>query len=209
MSRPDWYFHLDRADLVDQLPVPAGRVLDVGCAAGGVGRRLLARGGATSVVGIELDPEVAAAAREAYVDVLVGDAVEQLGRLEGPFDTVVLYDVLEHLVDPWAALARCAELAAPGARLHVSTPNVRHASVLYDLVLRGTFGYTDWGHRDITHLRWFTPGDLKRAVREAGWEIVSTTHTPLSLPRRIVGRLTGGRSDEFLAYQWQVLARRP
>jgi 2-polyprenyl-3-methyl-5-hydroxy-6-metoxy-1,4-benzoquinol methylase len=207
VSRPDWYFHLDRADLVDQLPVPAGRVLDVGCAAGGVGRRLLARG-ATSVVGVEIDPEMAAVAREAYADVRVGDAVEQLGALEGPFDTVVLYDVLEHLVDPWAALRRCAEIAAPGARLHVSVPNVRHASVLYDLVLRGTFGYTDWGHRDITHLRWFTPGDLKRAVRDAGWEVLATTHTPLSRPRRLVGRLTGGRSDEFLAYQWQVLGRR-
>ena len=68
--------------------------------------------------------------------------------------------MLEHLVDPSAVLEELREKAAPGAHLHISIPNARHFSLLSDLVLRGTFGYTDWGHRDATHLRWFTRASL-------------------------------------------------
>ena len=81
--------------------------------------------------------------------------------MQGPFDTFVLYDVLEHLVDPAAVLEALVPLAAPGARAHVSVPNARHWTLMRDLVLRGTFGYTDWGHRDRTHLRWFTRRDIE------------------------------------------------
>jgi hypothetical protein len=112
------------------------------------------------------------------------------------------------MVDPWLVLAEAARVCIPGGRLHVSVPNARHLSLVIDLLLRGTFNYQDHGHRDNTHLRWFTPRDLEAALTTVGFDVISRTHPPFSRPRRLLSRLTGGRSDEFLAGQWQVLAIR-
>jgi FkbM family methyltransferase len=90
--------------------------------------------------------------------------------------------VLEHLVDPWSVLRRLRDAAAPGGRVQVSVPNARHLSLALDLFARGTFGYAASGHRDNTHLRWFTRRDIVGAVQTAGWQVDSVSHTRLSLP---------------------------
>jgi hypothetical protein len=73
-----------------------------------------------------------------------------------------------------------------------------------DLVLRGTFGYTDWGHRDRTHLRWFTRRDIVEAMDRNGWAVQRVSHPELHRARAL-DRLTRGRSTEFLVGQWYVL----
>lgn len=180
-------------------------MLDVGCGAGEVGRSVRAR--AESLTGLELVPEAAEAARAVYDGVVVGPADDVLPGLEGPFDTILAYDVLEHLVDPGSTLRVLHGLAAKGALLHVSVPNARHWSLVRDLVVRGTFGYTDWGHRDRTHLRWLTPSDLVALLRASGWRVERSGHAPLTRAGRALERLTGGRSAEFLVHQWWALAR--
>lgn len=207
--KPDRYYGTVRTDMVPQLPDPLGRVLDVGCASGSTGGLLRERRPApTELVGIEIDAEAAARAREIYDEVLVGPADEVLATLHEPFDTILCYDVLEHMVDPWTVLGQLAGLSPPGGRLHVSVPNARHLSLMVDVMLRGTFNYQPHGHRDDTHLRWFTPRDLETAIGQAGYEVVVRSHPPFSAPRRLASRLSGGRASEFLAGQWQVLAVR-
>jgi O-antigen biosynthesis protein len=206
--KPVDYYGQPRPTLIDELPRPLGRVLDVGCGEGGAADQLRAAH-ADSICGIEIMPGPAAVARERYDEVEVGDALEALDRVEGPFDTILCYDVLEHLVDPAALVRALRAVARPGGRLHVSVPNARHFSLLRDLVARGTFGYTEWGHRDATHLRWFTRRDIVALLEEAGWRVRSTTPSAahklqelgLPAPRRLVG--AGG---EFFAVQWYVLA---
>lgn len=201
------YYGTVRTDMVPQLPDPIGRVLDVGCGNGGTGRLLLARR-PERLVGVEINPEAATRARESYDEVLVGAAEEVLPQLDERFDTILCYDVLEHLVDPWGVLAEIGRLAVPGARLHVSVPNARHLSLMVDVMLRGTFGYQGAGHRDDTHLRWFTPRDLEAAVLAAGFRVTARSHPPISRPRQALARMTSGKSNEFLVAQWQVLAVR-
>jgi 2-polyprenyl-3-methyl-5-hydroxy-6-metoxy-1,4-benzoquinol methylase len=200
----DLYYALDRADVVAQLPRPVGRVLDVGCGEGGVAGPLRAAG-ATWISGIEIMPEPAARAAEVYDEVLVGDALEQVEQASGPFDTILCYDVLEHLYDPLALVRALREQAVRGGRLHVSVPNARHVSLLRDLLLRGTFGYQPSGHRDATHLRWFTRRDILALMREGGWLPQRTTPSTLHRSRRL-HTLTRGWTTEFLAGQWYVLA---
>ena len=170
--------------------------------------RLLKVEGADSVAGIEVNEQAAARAREALDEVAVGPVEEVLDGLSAPWETICCYDVLEHLVDPDAVLRALRRVSVPGGRLHVSVPNARHVSLLYDLVVRGTFGYTEWGHRDSTHLRWFTRRDVVAAIEQSGWRVLSTSHPALRRARRL-DALTAGRSTEFLVGQWYVLAVNP
>jgi predicted TPR repeat methyltransferase len=204
-ARPRSYYEQARPELLALLPEQLGRVLDLGCGAGGVGRALRPR--TAWLAGVELDPEAAQAARETYDEVLTGSIEQQLGSLAGPFDTVLAYDVLEHLADPRAVLQHVRDIAAPGALIHVSVPNARHYSLVRDLVLRGTFGYTAWGHRDETHLRWLTRRDLVELLEATGWRVERTAHAPLSTAGRVAERLTRGLSAELTVYQWSALAR--
>jgi 2-polyprenyl-3-methyl-5-hydroxy-6-metoxy-1,4-benzoquinol methylase len=204
-SKPSSYFEQSRPELVALLPRALGRVLDIGCGAGGVGRALRDR--ADTLTGIELDEAAAARASEAYDAVHLGSIEAVLPELQGPFDVALAYDVLEHLADPAAVLRRLRELMAADGLLHVSVPNARHWSLVRDLVVRGTFGYTDTGHRDVTHLRWLTPTDLRALLNDTGWRVERMGHPPLSTLGRVAERVTRGRSAEFLVYQWWALAR--
>ena len=193
--------------MVAELPRPIGRALDVGCGEGGVGRSLR-EAGATEVHGVEIMPAAAAVARETLDSVFAGRSRRRSrsGALAGPFDTICCYDVLEHLVDPEAVLGQLRALAAPGARLHISIPNARHFSLVYDLVVRGTFGYTEFGHRDATHLRWYTRRDLVAMVERDGLAGAVDVGDTAGGHNRRADRLTRGKARELLALQWHLLA---
>ena len=205
--KPEGYFASDRAALVRQLPHPIGRVLDVGCGEGRTAESLR-QAGATWITGIDLEPEAAAVAAESYDDVRTGAVESELDSLDGPFDTILLYDVLEHLVDPWDVLRRLHAVVAPEARAHVSIPNARHWTLLRDLALRGTFGYTKAEHRDITHLRWFTRSDLVGLLESTGWAVDGVDFGALRPASRVAARLTRNLSAELLAYQLSAIAHR-
>ena len=205
-AKSEGYYGLARSETLDHLPPPYGRVLDVGCGEGGAAQ-LLRDGGASWITGIELLPEPAEVARGVYDEVLVGDALEQVPDASGPFDTILCYDVLEHLYDPLSLLRALRDVAAPGGRLHVSIPNASHVSLLRDLILKGTFGYQPFGHRDATHIRWFTRRDIVALITEAGWRVETVAWSQLHRSRHL-HTLTRGRSTEFLAGQWYVLGRR-
>jgi len=203
----DAYYNQSRADLTALLPLPLGNVLDVGCGAGGVGQHLARRPG-ERLVGVEINAEQAAIAAAHYDDVIVGSVPEAFDRVEGSFQTVLCYDVLEHLVDPATVLRTLSErLAESNAVLHVSVPNARHLSLVRDLVFRGTFGYRPYGHRDATHLRWFTRRDIVDLLESTGWR-VDSVQTPVLKPSyRAAAAVSGGFAKDFLTIQWYVLAR--
>jgi 2-polyprenyl-3-methyl-5-hydroxy-6-metoxy-1,4-benzoquinol methylase len=205
--KPEGYFASDRAELVRRLPRPVGRVLDVGCGEGRTAASLR-EAGATWIAGIELERAAADAAAESYDEVREGPVESELDSIDGPFDTILLYDVLEHLVDPWEVLRRLHGVAAPGARVHVSIPNARHWTLLRDLALRGTFGYTAAEHRDVTHLRWFTPRDLVELLESTGWAVDGVDFGVLRPVSRRVAKVTRNLSAELLAYQLSALAHR-
>jgi 2-polyprenyl-3-methyl-5-hydroxy-6-metoxy-1,4-benzoquinol methylase len=136
-------------------PLAGAKVLDVGCGAGGLGRRLKELG-CGQVYGIECVEEPAAIAAQHYDKVFCAP-VEQvdLSPYADFFDFVVCADVIEHLVDPWTALTRLRGVLKDSGWLVASIPNVRHRFVIGEL-LRGKFEYRSEGILDKTHVRFFT-----------------------------------------------------
>ena len=89
----------------------------------------------------------------------------------------------------------------------MSVPNARHASLFRDLYLKGTFGYTTWGHRDVTHIRWFTRRDIAQLLEDCGWSVTRVETHRFKPYRQLATTLTGGLLRDLFAVQWFVLAR--
>lgn len=145
----------------------AERVLELGPATGYMSRVLTERG--ATVVGIEIDPEMAQRAEEFCERVVVGDleALDLEAELgEERFDAIVAADVLEHLKDPLAALKKLRAFLSPDGFFVISVPNVAHGSVRLAL-LSGHFEYRDIGLLDSTHLRFFTRETLEQLLDQA------------------------------------------
>jgi 2-polyprenyl-3-methyl-5-hydroxy-6-metoxy-1,4-benzoquinol methylase len=159
-------------------------VLDVGCAAGDTAE-VLARRGCT-VSGVDIDAEAAEPARAVLEELVIANIdLDPLSQhfAAGSFDAIIFGDVLEHLVDPWAALRDAATLLRPGGRILVSIPNVAHASIRLAL-LTGRWDYTDKGLLDRTHLRFFTQDSVVDLLESAGLvveELRSTVLDPMSV----------------------------
>lgn len=155
--------HADVVKLVDA----GSRVLELGPATGYMTHAFTERG--CTVVGIELDPDMAAKAEQFTERMIVGDIdgldlAQELG--EERFDAIVAADVLEHLRDPLKALVELKKFLKPDGSFVISFPNVAHGSVRLSL-LSGRFDYQDIGLLDSTHLRFFTRESFEELLDEA------------------------------------------
>ena len=112
---------------------PPEVALDIGCGSGGVGYALRQRYPACQLWGCELDASAAAQARRHFDHVIEQDAqafdFSSLGLVR-PFDLICLFDVLEHLTNPWKLLQGLHRIAAPDAHVLVSLPNVGNIALL-------------------------------------------------------------------------------
>jgi 2-polyprenyl-3-methyl-5-hydroxy-6-metoxy-1,4-benzoquinol methylase len=158
--------------------VPAGeRLLDVGCGRGGFGYAVRAAGlSIRELWGIEPSPEAAAEAHHHFDRVITGTYPDGLSADSGLFDIVVFNDVLEHMVDPWSVLEHTytSVLAEDGVVI-ASLPNIRYWPVLWDLMVRGRWTYTDTGTLDRTHLRFFTRSAMLELFEKTGFDVESVT----------------------------------
>ena len=204
------YYAAERPELLDFLRPhgPFRTALDVGCAAGLLGAGLLRDGLVGACDGIELNDAAARLAETRLRHVWMG-SLESVAE-EVPwahYDLVILADVLEHLADPWAALRLLQARTAPGCRLMLSVPNVRHYKVSLPLLFRGEFRYADDGIMDRTHLHFFTRGSLEETVRDCGWSIRSWgshmkgRYRRWYMPTRLL--------EPFVAVQHMLLAEKP
>ena len=185
----------------------AGRALDVGCGYGHLGEQLLGLG-YSQVWGVE---PVEAAAREAarrLTRVLCAPFPCPEAASGAPFELIVFADTLEHLVDPWDALARSRDLISGSGQLLVSVPNVSHFSVVFQQ-LKGRWTYTDQGLLDRTHLRFFTPATIRRVVEQSGFTCVAERRSLRrpGWPYSWAIRALGGKAAHLCVFQHVLLAR--
>jgi 2-polyprenyl-3-methyl-5-hydroxy-6-metoxy-1,4-benzoquinol methylase len=152
-------------------------ILDVGSAQGMLGQSL-ARSGLV-IDAIEPDLRWAESAKPFYRTVS-NCTIEAALLAAGHYRVVVCADVLEHLPDPVAALARLRAAATPGATFIISVPNVAHLSVRL-LLLLGFFPRMERGILDKTHLQFFTRSTAISMLDRAGLRIKQIHSTPVPL----------------------------
>lgn len=160
------------AAIADFLPAPDARILDVGCANGGLLRALAGRG-YHRLTGLDPSPVCAANARRlAGCDVAAGSLTD-LPAGFGPFDCVVLSHVLEHVQDLRAALAAAVGLLADGGCLYVEVPDAaRYADCL-------VAPFQDFNTEHINH---FSLKCLVNLARHAGLAVVGSGKKTLESP---------------------------
>lgn len=154
------------------------QVIDVGCG-GGILAESMARRGAL-VTGIDMGGaplEVARLhAKQANValDYRQGTAEELAAEKAGQFDIVTCMEMLEHVPDPGAVVAACAQLVKPGGHVFFSTINRNPKAWLFAIVgaehvlrllPKGTHEYA----------KFIRPSELGGWVRDAGLEMQDLT----------------------------------
>lgn len=202
------YYGETREDVLPFVPTGARDVLEIGCARGLTGALLQERLGCR-VTGVELNPVVAQEAAGRLWKVVVGD-VEKLA-FEGSFDAVVALELFEHLRDPFAFCQRARSWLRPGGVLILSTPNVGHWSVVWDL-LQGRWDYMPIGLLCFTHLRFFTRHSLEQLLRLGGWEEIAIYPQRTGVPKhvaRALKKVKGVDGESLGTSGFWVIAKNP
>lgn len=172
------YYCYARPEIQAIVSRKAKKILDIGCGAGVLGMELKNRQ-KCYVAGIEYVPEVADKAETVLDRVYKGDAVKIIAEIpKNSFDTVIMADFLEHVADSEKMISDVKRILMPGGTLVLSIPNVRHWSVIKDL-LEGRWEYRDAGILDKTHLRFFTWQSIMPLLNSAGYDINSCSGTYL------------------------------
>jgi len=112
----------ESAEVLDLLPASRGRLLEIGCAGGFFLDEARKRG--FDVVGIELNPSMAAHAQAALGLNVIQGRIEDIDSRSMPqsLDVIVLMDVLEHIPDPWALCHKITPWLASDALMLIRGP---------------------------------------------------------------------------------------
>ena len=181
-----------RANYIDgHSPVAGKRLVDVGCG-GGILAESMARRGA-NVTGIDMGEAPLSVARlhqaESGLDIHYRHSTaEQLAEAEaGRFDIVCCLEMLEHVPDPAAVIAACADLTRPGGSLYFSTINRNPKAFLFavvgaehilKLLPAGTHEYE----------KFIKPSEMAAWIRRAGLvlqDMTGMTYNPLTKQYRL------------------------
>jgi SAM-dependent methyltransferase len=141
-----------------------GKVLDVGCGAGGNLKVLEGQG--WKVFGIEISDVAATHARALVAGTVHTGTLESAPFGPRTFDLVLMNHSLEHFPSPVDALRRVHRLLKDDGLLVVSVPNACGLEVKL-------FGWWWFGWDPPRHFYHFDKSTLARALRQAGFEVQS------------------------------------
>jgi len=158
--------------------IPSGtKVLDVGCGAGRLGAVLQQEKGCT-VYGVDISAAAVAEARTVLHAVEKMDIEhESVPFVDDRFEVVIFSDVLEHLVDPEAAVKKFLPFLDREGVVVASIPNIANISIRLRLLL-GQWNYQASGILDYGHLRFYTLATMGQLWQRCGLRIVRQIAAP-------------------------------
>lgn len=157
-------------------PLAGKRLLDFGC---GVGRLCqIAREYGMDTAGIEADANARVAAGKTGSLRAYANLADLRGAEPGTrFDIVTMWDVIEHLREPWRELKELCNLLRSSGWLLLSTPNAGS--------LRAFFLREHWENAvNPTHFYYFTRQPLRLTLERGGFCDVTEWRFPIRYPGR-------------------------
>jgi 2-polyprenyl-3-methyl-5-hydroxy-6-metoxy-1,4-benzoquinol methylase len=171
-DKPMKYYANDREDMLKYVPKDVKKTLEIGCGCGCFSALLKKQYGIESW-GIEIEKKAALEAEKKLDHVINADAKESLSHIPGNyFDCIILFDVIEHLEDPYSLLCSLKNKLSRKGVIITSIPNVRYWSNFKELVIKGNWDYKEQGILDKTHLRFFTRKSNIKMFNKLGFEIL-------------------------------------
>jgi SAM-dependent methyltransferase len=167
-----------------------GRLLEIGVGHGGFLHHAAERGWDTT--GVELSRYAAAYVKQRYgLNVLCG-SIESADLPEASYDMIHLSHVVEHLLDPVAALRRIRTLLSPTGVLAIEVPNeLENLHVRARRLIGAVRPYPV----QCTHICFFIPSTLRQLLERAGYRLTGITtlrdETDRQPLRRLAKRAAG------------------
>lgn len=183
-ERDDWiargsYFHEEDRRFMRFL-IPEGKeVVELGCGTGQLLHALRPSRG----VGVDFGEKMIEIARSKYpgVEFRVGDIEDErtIEELEGPFDYIVLSDVVGYLEDCETTFVNLHKICTPSTRLVVA-----YYSKLWEPVLR----LAEWLGAKMPQVEqnWLSAEDIANVLDLADFEVIKSEWRQL-LPKRLLG----------------------
>jgi len=197
-----------RANYIDEFsPVAGQKLIDVGCGGGILAESMAHRG--ADVTGIDMGEAPLSVARihqlESGVSVNYQQSTAEAMAEAHPeaYDVVCCLEMLEHVPDPAAVIAACAQLAKPGASLYFSTINrnpkafafaIVGAEHILKLLPAGTHEYA----------KFIKPSEIGSWIRNAGLTLegmTGLTYNPLTQRYKLV--------EQDVSVNYMVRASKP
>jgi SAM-dependent methyltransferase len=188
VRRADGYYHRRLAETYRHLVPPGRSVLEIGCGKGD----LLAALEPSRGVGVDFSAEMIQRARSRHPTLTFVEQDAHALALEGPFDVVILSDLVNELWDVQAVLERVRGVCGPSTRIILNT-----YSRLWELPLglARRLGLA----KPVLRLNWLAMEDLENLLRLAGFETVRRFHDvlwPVTTP------LLAAFCNRFLVKLW-------
>ena len=145
------------------------RILDVGCGRGVILGALAEQG--FEVHGLEISAE-AARGTDPRAEIRIAENLKDAEYRTASFDQVIIWHVLEHLIDPAGTLREAHRILKPGGRLIVAVPNFSS--------LQARCTGAAWFHLDLPrHVYHFPLSALRRLLTHTGYHVRSIHHFSL------------------------------
>lgn len=159
------------------LPDHQARILDIGCATGGL-LHTLSQNGYRNVLGIDPSPVCARTASDLYqIKVLTGTLSDITDDI-GIFDLIILAAVLEHLQHLESALSRAKGLLSDRGMLYIEVPDAAH------------FICSDrdapFQEFSIEHINYFSVASLSNLIQSYGFYKIFSQQTSIEQSTGII-----------------------
>ena len=188
-----WWYVARRRILADLIrrnvgPAPGDRILEIGC---GTGHNFEMLGRFGKVDGLEVDDAARATAQAALGHPILSAPLPDLrGLPDASWDLICALDVIEHVEEDRASLARMAGLLRPGGAILLTVPAVPWLWSAHD----------EANH----HVRRYTKSTLRAAIAAGGLRVDAIGYFnsllfPVAAAKRMVGNITGktGSDDDL------------
>lgn len=177
---------IHNAQVLEAVPANVRKVVEVGTGTGALAREVLKKCPGVDYVGVEISDDYRRAATawcsRVYLENFEQASSALMNELRDT-DVVIFADVLEHFIDPWAALSRLRAVIPDHAVIIASIPNIQHWSIQLRL-MSGDFRYADTGLLDRTHLRFFTRQTIIDMFTGCGFRIEALVPRIFAFPQQ-------------------------